>query len=585
MKAATGANALLGASLVAVVAMSAVLAGDDAPVHVIGYGGTSDSAYVLHVVSGASIIAVGWFTRILRPSSPVGLLAVSVGVVWFAPDWVAWDDGPPMVRTLGMLVIPLASALLAHLTIASTPGPTAPVWRRGLAVATGAVAALSLVRLAVYDPFFDHDCLANCTDNTFLVRRTPALSEALTDVLDVSGVAIGSGVAALTFGSLTTATSTARRSAAVALVPALVALLATVTYHGSKLIGPAEAPVEPLFVAIHWWRGISLVLLAVGLAATLMERWRARRAVASIAASVDQLGEGRRLEQLLADALSDPGLRVGYWIDDSPQLVDSSGRPFDPPTGDDHVGTTVARNGRPVAVVFHDRSRADCEAIADELGPAARLALDNERLRAAAHRQVDELRRSQARIVAAADRERRRLERDLHDGAQQWLLAASYALRLAAADADLAGDADLGEFARRAIDDVRRELEELRAIAHGIHPAVLTESGLAAALHGLRASTSMPIDVTGCTELRSDPLTEATAYAATIETIDVAQRRGSSFVAVSSEVCGSQFSVTVAHDAVIAPAELIDVADRVGAAGGTLEVNGRTVTARIPCVP
>ena len=128
----------------------------------------------------------------------------------------------------------------------------------------------------------------------------------------------------------------------------------------------------------------------------------------------------------------------------------------------------------------------------DEIGAAARLAVDNERLRAEVLARVADLRASRARIVATADGTRQRLERDLHDGAQQQLLAASFELRQACSSAAASGDAELAARLTDASEQAQQALTELRDLAHGIYPAILTEAGLEPAVRSLaeRASTA-----------------------------------------------------------------------------------------------
>jgi signal transduction histidine kinase len=285
----------------------------------------------------------------------------------------------------------------------------------------------------------------------------------------------------------------------------------------------------------------------------------------------------------VARAAADPRLRIGYWIDDPPRLVDAAGSPFDAPIGRDQVTTTVERNGEPIAVVVHDRAHHDREDLARELGPAVRLAIDNERLRAASLAQMDELRRSRARIVEASDRARWRLERDLHDGAQQRLLAASYATRLAASTALAAGNEELLTLCGWAVDEITECLNELRVLAHGIHPAILTEAGLPMALRSVGLGSAIPVEIAGCPELRHDQSIEAAAYATIVEAVGLLTHHGASYATVTLESVGDELAIAVGHDGAITSTDLIDIADRVGAVGGHLELSDNMIKARVPC--
>src|SRR5438445_10459604 len=145
-------------------------------------------------------------------------------------------------------------------------------------------------------------------------------------------------------------------------------------------------------------------------------------------------------------------------------------------------------------VVSHSASVPE---LTSHIGPAVRLGLENERLQAEALHQLEELRASQARIVETGDDERRRLERDLHDGAQQRLLALSYDLRLARAAAEADGDAAIASLLAGATDETLRALVELRELAHGIYPAILTEAGLSAALATPADTAALPVQIEG----------------------------------------------------------------------------------------
>ena len=230
--------------------------------------------------------------------------------------------------------------------------------------------------------------------------------------------------------------------------------------------------------------GGALAALAAAVAWGLL---RARRTRSSLARLVVELGESATaggLRDGLAEALADPDLELAYPVGDG-RYADARGRPVDPAPLDGRAATPLVRDGRPVALLLHRADLLDNPELVEEVASAARLALENERLQAEARAQLEDLRSSRARIVEAGDAERRRLERDLHDGAQQRLVGLSLALRLLRSR--LGSDED-GELAAR-LDEAEAELgeavAELRELAHGIHPAVLSDEGLAAAIEAL----------------------------------------------------------------------------------------------------
>ncbi len=266
--------------------------------------------------------------------------------------------------------------------------------------------------------------------------------------------------------------------------------------------------------------------------------------------------------------MGDPRLDVAYPVGD--RLVDGDGRPV---AADGRTATPLVRAGRTVAVLLHETDAVPHEELERELGSAARLAIENERLRAEVLSRLDDLRASRVRIVETADAERRRLERDLHDGAQQQLLALSYDLRRALSNAD----GELATVVHAGVDEVQAALEELRQLAHGIHPAVLSESGLDAALSTLADGARVPLDVMGCTDERFPSAAEAAAYAVAVEALE---RAGEDGLAIRAARHGDTLVVD-AEGPGVAPTTYL--ADRVGALGGTVAATPRGLRAEIPC--
>jgi signal transduction histidine kinase len=213
------------------------------------------------------------------------------------------------------------------------------------------------------------------------------------------------------------------------------------------------------------------------------------------------------------------------------------------------------------------------------LRPAARLAIENEALRAEVLTQLGQLRESRARIVATADESRRRLERDLHDGAQQRLLSVVLDLRLARSGAEPRLAARLDHVA----DEVDRAFNELRELAHGIYPAVLTEAGLEGAILTLADVAPLPVIIERLTERRFDATVEAGAYATAGEAVRDAAARGATATRLSAEVDGDRLVITAVDDGLPRADPLVHVADRIGALGGALELDATGLRAEIPC--
>jgi len=245
-------------------------------------------------------------------------------------------------------------------------------------------------------------------------------------------------------------------------------------------------------------------------------------------------------------------------------------------------------------VLFHRPGLLDDPAVVDEVAAAARLALDNERLQAEVLAQLEELRASRARIVTTGDAERQRLERDLHDGAQQRLVGLALALRLTRARLSACADSDLRALLDRADERLSAAIGELRELAHGIYPAALAEDGLAAAVEALGEHTSTPVTVIHMPQGRFPGPVEAAAYFLIAETTDyMATLDAASGVTVDVRHDGGRLVIEVTEDGAGHPGPELDarftgLADRVGAVGGQLRVGhgaggGVTIRAEIPC--
>ena len=219
------------------------------------------------------------------------------------------------------------------------------------------------------------------------------------------------------------------------------------------------------------------------------------------------------LRDLLSTALGDRSLQVVYWLDRPRKWVDAAGHPAVLPGEDDpaRAVTRVEREGRAVGALIHDRSLCEDPELVGSVAAAAGLSIENERLQAQLRARVEELRASRARIVAAGTAERRRLERNLHDGAQQRLVALSLTLRVA--QSRLRKDPDGAEaMIAGAQEELTLALEELRELARGIHPAVLSDRGLEPALAALAGRSPVPVEVEETPAERLPPAVEAAAY-------------------------------------------------------------------------
>jgi signal transduction histidine kinase len=546
------------------------------------YAGRSSPAAALTVAAGLALVVAGLVTAFSRPTGRTGDLAVLAGLVWFAPVWVGWDKGPPLVRSLAMLAAGFTFPLLLHLVLAYPSGQLRGAVARALVAAAYLEAALAALSQALFrDPFYDPNCWANCTDNDFLVRSLPGLARGIEVADRWFSVAAAAALVALCAWRLLRDSGPGRRALLPVALPAILLAAAVMTHTIALQRRPLEDPSDPAFNAIFVIGCVAVLLLAAGLVWAAVRTRVQRRAVAQIATRLGEAPPPGSVQAALAQAVGDPELQIAYWLPDARRHVDASGRPVaEPVAGPGRVVTTLVRDGRRIAVVAHTAALPDLE---PELGAAVRLALENERLQAEALAQLDQLRASRVRIVETGDSERRRLERDLHDGAQQQLLALSYDLRLARTQAETDGDAPTGSLLTEATGQAQAALDELRELAHGIYPAILTEAGLAAALATVADAAPLPVEIQDADEGRYPAAVETAAYLLVTEALQDAAVRDASHAVVSVARDGGRLVVTVQDDGTGRTSSMVQLADRVGALDGRLAVEPTRLRAELPC--
>ena len=292
-------------------------------------------------------------------------------------------------------------------------------------------------------------------------------------------------------------------------------------------------------------RRLGLAFLA-GLARSRLDRM----AVGDLVVELGEAPPPERLRDVLARAIHDPSLEIAYSVENG-RWVDAEGRDTDlPEAASGRSATLVRRGGRPVAALVHDSSVDDEPGLVKAVAAAAGLALENERLHAELRARLEDLAESRARIVEAADAERRRLERDLHDGAQQRFVAVAARLESARRIVE-ASPVD----AERALDvaraDLREAIDELRRLAHGIHPWTLSRRGLGAALRLLGRRSVVPLDIEVDASLRLPSSVEAAAYFIAAEAIANATKHSdATHVSVDAHVEDGMLGLVVADDGV-----------------------------------
>ncbi len=269
---------------------------------------------------------------------------------------------------------------------------------------------------------------------------------------------------------------------------------------------------------VCWVGNVAFAIIPVAFLVGLLRTRMHRSAVAGLVVELGSLPRPAQVRDAIARTLGDPSLELAFWLPERRALRRPRREPLDlakpSRTAPSRCSSTT---GKRLAALVHDPALLDDPELVEAVGAAATLALENARLQAELRAQLAEVRASRARIVEAGDAERRRLERDLHDGAQQRLLGIRLALQLARSRlAD--GGAAVDELLAEADAEVVDALAELRALARGIHPAILTEEGLPAALAALARRAPVPVELTVCTDRLPAPV-EATAYFVTAEAL------------------------------------------------------------------
>ncbi len=524
-------------------------------------------------VVGGLYLLTGSVTHLRRPG-PLGLRMVTAGIAWFAEDLqVSMAPGP---HTAGMFFRSVASACLLHLLLAFPEGRLRTRTER---VVTCAVYVIALVLVPVGVPFYQ-----SMTPNLLLVADLAWTQDML---LDGAQMVFAVVVAGLLVRRWLVATPPARRVLApvygVGLVGSVASLLHPALPAPSALLVNEVAHLAVLGLPVAFLVGALRVRLG-------------RTAVADFLLQLPRIPPAE-LRDLLARVLGDPTLRIAYPCLDSPgsanDYLDADGRPVTP-RPDDAV-TPVRRGRRVVAVLLHDPALRADRHVLHAVTAAAALELDNQRLAAEVRAQLAEVRASRARIVAAADEQRHRIERDLHDGAQNQLVTTALILRLARERlGPAAPHPELHALLQRAVDGLDVAITQLRELARGIHPAVLTEAGLLPALRALAAHSAYFVHVVDGPVLPPLPArVAATAYFVAAEAVtNAAKHACANQVHVHVRAAGNRLLVTVADDGV-GNADmnngtgLLGLRDRVAALDGTLAVRsfpnaGTSVHAELP---
>jgi signal transduction histidine kinase len=532
---------------------------------------------VLTALLTLSYVLCGLFAWRRRPDSRFGALMVAAGFVNFASTLVWSTSDVP--HTVGQAIDLVPPVLFLHVFLAFPDGRLRGRFVRALLVAAyGTAIGLELVRM-YFGGFGPHNLLEG--------QANPGAEEVVRDIqltIVSASCLIGAAVLAVRRWQ---AGRPLRRSLAVLVDAFALALIMIAFLFLSVVYG------GPWVAQIRWAAFITLAFAPVVFLTGLLQARLAQSALGDLVVELRADLAPCDLRDALARTLRDPSLDLAYWLPEFATYSDVDGNPLDiDDLGRGRATTLIDRKGEHVAALLHDRSLQDEPELLGAVTAAAGIAVENGRLQAELRARLEELRGSRARVIDAGQKERQRLERNLHDGAQQRLIALS--LELSLLEQRLEGDREATTRLDQARREIARSLEELRDVARGIHPAVLSGHGLEVALESIAAHASVPVRLTVELEERLQERLEVVAYYVVSESlVNIAKHARATRATVDVGRDDGQMVVEVVDDGIGGAdtergSGLRGLADRVEALDGRLRVwtprgGGTRVKAEIPC--
>jgi signal transduction histidine kinase len=528
---------------------------------------------------GGSFVACGLIAWQLRRDSRIGPLMTLTGFVFLSEAVLSGVDSS-VAYTLSQWAGNWWTPVFAALVLSFPSGRLSSRidWTIVGAFTFGAV-VLQLVWL-FFLPF------PPGKENVFLISADPDLANVIDRFEASFNATVGLALAVIAISRWLRAAPPLRRLLLPTLAGGLTALILVVQIYYDVVTGEFIRSSQQI-------TAILLVSVPLAFLVGILHQQLARAGMADLVVALQRVPESRRLGAALAKALGDPSLVLAYWLPRFDAYVDAEGTPVAlPQEGSGRATTFVDNDGHHIAALVHDSALAHQPELLEVVCAAANVALERERLQAELEARVVELQASRERIVSAGDAERRRLERDLHDGAQQRLVA--IALQLSLLKGRIQSDpATAEQLATSAGDELALSLAELRELARGIHPAVL-EHGLAAALDSLAARASVPTRVLfEAPERLPEPVELAAYFVASEALANVAKYAQATAVSMRVWRTEAIASIEIADDGIggaddTGGSGLRGLADRVEALDGHLRVSspagaGTVVTAELPC--
>jgi len=536
----------------------------------------SGLAVAVPVAVGLAVWRTGEYVRF-------GKLLVAWGLIDFVP--VLSYSSDPTAYSVGRIGVWLVQPISIAAMLAFPSGRLRSRADRGIVLLMVATVAFLYLPTALLvdrypEPSLWTTCSESCPDNAFqVVDPEPAFVEALIQPLREGITALAHFLVVIVLARRLHASSELARRLVAPVLGVAIARSAVMA------VGLPIRDVAPdATYVLSWIFVLSLPAIAVAFAVGIVRsRLVAGDALAALARRLRREPGTGDVRDVLAETLDDPTLEVAYWLPDGPgRWIDAAGTDVRLPADESRSVTEVREDGRRVAALVHDPALREQGSFVEAAGAFALSALENQQLRAQVDASLEELRDSRARIQAAADSERRRIERDLHDGAQQRLVALRVRLELAAET--VRDDPDESARVLRQLGQETEDLlDDVRSFAQGIYPSLLADRGLEDAVREIARRSTVPARATTRGLGRYSPEVETAVYFSCLEALQNVAKHAPEALSVSLTVVDDgALRFEIADDGPGFDPErtsrgsgLTNMRDRVGAVGGELTIASR----------
>ncbi|HEY1317678.1 MAG TPA: histidine kinase [Gaiella sp.] len=566
--------AIAAAGLVAATGGGLLVATSDHLVHPATYG-----AEIAAIVAGTIATALYWLVH--RPGNPIAVLLVAYAAA--VAGISLQGASSPLLHSIGVLFDAPVFFLGFWLVFAFPHGRVTGILERVLLAAIAVAVLTSFLPWFFFSPVVSGEaplatCTAACPENALMLADRASIANGLGTAEGYYLVVIGVAITVALLYRFVDAATPRRRALLPVYVPALLLVAPFVIFHAAELelihLG------ADTYDTVGWLVTAGRTTLSLGLLLAIAQAAVfAGLALRTIMSRVGHGQDARHLRALVADVLDDPSLELAFGIGTEATFVDSRNEPLDVEhPGRGRASTAFRQHGRVAGYILHDDVLASDPELLQAAGQAVLLSLESGRLASELQSKIEALRRSRDRIVAAGETERRRIERDLHDGAQQRLMAIQVKLAMAA---ERAADDELASQLEAIRLDVGDAVDELRTLSHGIYPSILLERGVGDALRSIAMTAPLGIRVTDDGLGRCSASIETAVYFCALEAIQntikhagpgarvtvlLSRREGAIDFMVSDDGIGMNGVLPAAGMG------LVSMQDRIGAVGGELEI-------------